>query len=269
MIGQMKAEPVSQEQERIDRNTYNEETSFGIAIKTNHVIGQNKPDKLKQDGEQMQSRPHGEEMSGVTIISHHMIEQISPDQQIQEKQQNKESFHIEEIGKTEVDIQQKVRKDKKQMQGSCDEGLLNENQDKTILQISKSSVCSICKSRRPNNGWQRKFTYEELQAATEGFSIKYSLSEGEYGPSFRGQLDNKLKIAIKQHQITSLQEEKVFMSEVQLLTNARHENVTMLLGSCIRENQLLIVYEYACNGSLDQYLSSKDKSVNVHLQLVL
>jgi hypothetical protein len=39
----------------------------------------------------------------------------------------------------------------------------------------------------------------------------------------------------------------------------------MLLGTCIRQNQLLVVYEYACNGSLDQYLSSKDKSMNVKL----
>lgn len=240
MIGQIMADLVSREADQIDRNTFKEERSFRTAITTNDVI-----------------------------------EQINKDQQIQKNQHNEESFHIEgnETETEEVDKQQKittpmiVQEKKRTDYNSDDEGLLNENQDKSILEnFSKSSVCSICKSRRPNNECQRKFTYEELEAATEGFSIMYSLSEGEYGPAFKGQLDNKLKIAIKKIQVTSLQEEKVFMSEVQLLTTARHENLIMLLGSCLRESKLLIVYEYACNGSLDQYLSSKVKYVNVKLR---
>ena len=226
---------VSREADQIDRNTFKEERSFRT-----------------------------------TITSNDMIEQINKDQQIQKNQHNEESFRVEgnEIETKAEDKQQKILQEKKQMDyNSDDEGLLNENQDKSIFEkFSKSSVCSICKSRRPNNECQRKFTYEELEAATEGFSIMYSLSEGEYGPAFKGQLDNKLKIAIKKIQVTSLQEEKVFMSEVQLLTNTRHENMIMLLGSCLRENKLLIVYEYACNGSLDQYLSSKVKYVNVKLR---
>lgn len=47
------------------------------------------------------------------------------------------------------------------------------------------------------------------------------------------------------------------MLEVQLILKARHKNVAMLLGSSTDESQLLTVYEYACNGSLDKYLSSK------------
>jgi len=229
------ADLVSREADQIDRNTFKEERSFRTAITTND-----------------------------------MIEHINKDQQIQKTEHNEESFHIEgnEIETKGEDKQQKIFQEKKHMDyNSDDEGLLNENQDKNILEnFSKSSVCSICKSRRPNNECQRKFTYEELEAATEGFSIMYSLSEGEYGPAFKGKLDNKLKIAIKKIQVTSLQEEKVFMSEVQLLTTARHENLIMVLGSCLRENKLLIVYEYACNGSLDQYLSSKIKYVNVKLR---
>lgn len=231
-------------------------------IKADHMVAHSTADHLRQDGKQMQNNPHGEEISRVTIINNHMIDQISPDQQSQEQEHINGSFHIEEMGKIEVDKQQRVSEDKKQMQGSSNENSLKGNEGKIVLENLKSSICSICKNRRPCNGWQKKFTYEELEAASDGFSIKNSLSEGEYGPAFIGQLDCKLKIVIKQHQITSFQEEKVFMSVVQSLTNARHENVIMLFGSCIREGQLLIVYEHACNGSLDQYLSSKDKSVN-------
>nr|KYP61985.1 putative serine/threonine-protein kinase RLCKVII [Cajanus cajan] len=197
--------------------------------------------------------PH-EEMSTVAVTINDKIDQINSDLQIKEKQHIKGSFHIEEMDK-KVEKEQKVSKDKKQVQGSCDEDLLDGNEAKIILENSKFFICSICKSRRPNSGLQKKYTYEELQVATEGFSIKYSLSEGEYGPVFRGQLENNQEIVIKQHAFTSLQEQKAFMSEFQVLINARHENVIMLLGSCIRLSQLLVVYEKACNGSLDQYLS--------------
>lgn len=138
---------------------------------------------------------------------------------------------------------------------------IKENQEDTegkiMLEDSKTFACSICKTKRPNIRSQTDFTYIELQAATEGFSIKNSLSEDAYGPAFKAQLKCNLKVVVKQLQMTSSHEEKTFKSEVQLLTRATHENVVMLLGSCIQETKLLIVYENACNGSLDHYLSGK------------
>ncbi|XP_038690545.1 probable receptor-like protein kinase At3g17420 [Tripterygium wilfordii] len=118
----------------------------------------------------------------------------------------------------------------------------------------KNAVCPICKNRRPKIGWKRDFTCAELQAATEGFSLKNFLSEGGFGFVYRGEL-NGLKIAVKQHKNASLQGEKEFKSEVQFLSKARHENLVMLLGSCSDGNSRLLVYEYICNGSLDQHLS--------------
>ncbi|XP_073224336.1 uncharacterized protein [Cicer arietinum] len=227
-------------EEESPKNSYspNDELSMPKTSSQGEMMAELVP----REQEQIDRNRYKAEISFRTsITSNDMIDQINPDQQIEENHQHyKETIHLEKNGI-----------------------FLNQNQGKTILENLKSSVCSICKSRRPNNRSQRKFTWEELEDATEGFSIKYSLSEGEYGPAFRGQLDNKVKIAIKKIQVTSLQEEKMFMTEVQLLANARHENMIMLLGSCIRENQLLVVYEYACNGSLDQYLSRKNgRSLN-------
>lgn len=120
----------------------------------------------------------------------------------------------------------------------------------------KNTICSFCKNRRPKVRWKRDFTYAELQAATEGFSPKNFLSEGGFGSVYRGKL-NGLKIAVKQHKSASFQGEKEFKSEVNILSTARHENLVMLLGSCSEGNHRLLVYEYVCNGSLDQHLSSK------------
>lgn len=66
-----------------------------------------------------------------------------------------------------------------------------------------------------------------------------------------------MKIAVKQHKNASFQGEKEFKSEVAVLSKARHKNVVMLIGSCSEGKSRLLVYEYVCNGSLDQHLSSK------------
>ncbi|KAK8595401.1 hypothetical protein V6N13_016774 [Hibiscus sabdariffa] len=92
-------------------------------------------------------------------------------------------------------------------------------------QVFENSLCSICKNRRPRIGWMRDFTYAELQAATEGFDAKNFLSEGGFGSVYRGEI-NGLKIAVKQHKFNaSLQGEKEFKSEVNVLRTARHENL--------------------------------------------
>ncbi|XP_020534005.1 probable serine/threonine-protein kinase PBL19 isoform X2 [Jatropha curcas] len=125
-------------------------------------------------------------------------------------------------------------------------------------ELFKNSICSICKNRRPRIGWTRDFTYAELHAATEGFSPKNFLSEGGFGSVYRGDLGG-LKIAVKQHKSASFQGEKEFKSEVNVLSKARNENLVMLLGSCSERSHRLLVYEYVCNGSLDQHLSKHSR----------
>ncbi|XP_004308194.1 PREDICTED: probable receptor-like protein kinase At5g18500 [Fragaria vesca subsp. vesca] len=119
----------------------------------------------------------------------------------------------------------------------------------------KNATCTFCNNQRPKIGWKRDFTYAELQAATDSFSAKNYLSEGGFGSVYKGEL-NGVKIAVKQHKNASFQGEKEFKSEVHVLSKARHENLVMLLGSCSKGRQRLLVYEYVCNGSLDQHLST-------------
>lgn len=118
-----------------------------------------------------------------------------------------------------------------------------------------NAVCSVCKNKRPKAGWKGDFTYADLQEATDGFSEKNFLSEGGFGCVYRGELKNGLKVAVKQHKDASFQGEKEFKSEVHVLSKARHQNLVMLLGSCSKGSHRLLVYEYVCNGSLDQHLS--------------
>ncbi|KAK2991726.1 hypothetical protein RJ640_004254 [Escallonia rubra] len=123
----------------------------------------------------------------------------------------------------------------------------------------ENSICSECSNRRPKIGLKRDFTYQELHEATEGFSPVNFLSEGGFGCVYRGQLKDGLKVAVKQHKDVSSQGEKEFKSEVNVLSMARHQNLVMLLGSCSEGSHRLLVYEYVCNGSLDQHLSKYTK----------
>ncbi|XP_077248952.1 uncharacterized protein LOC143888426 isoform X1 [Tasmannia lanceolata] len=119
----------------------------------------------------------------------------------------------------------------------------------------ENSVCLDCENGRPMSGSVREFKYDELQAATDNFSIKNFLSEGGFGSVYKGRLKNGQKITVKQHKDASMQREKEFKSEVRVLSTAIHENVVKLLGSCSEGNQRLLVYEFVCNGSLDKHLS--------------
>ncbi|KAJ6944938.1 hypothetical protein NC651_000083 [Populus alba x Populus x berolinensis] len=62
-------------------------------------------------------------------------------------------------------------------------------------------------------------------------------------------------LPVKQHNGACFQGEKEFESEVEVLSKVRHENLGMLLGSCSKGSDRLLVYEYVCYGSLDQHLS--------------
>lgn len=235
----------------------------------NSIIGQTKHDQLTEE-KQIKSCHNGEEMnSELTIENNDMLYHRKADNLSHgvEKSLGKEKRTNHMVALTKVDT---LELDQAQSSFIRDEttigqiffdskgDMLDEHQGEVILDGSKSFLCSICKSRRSNIGYQRDFNYNELEAATDRFSFQNSLSEGGNGPMFRGVIDCKLKIAVKMHQITSSQEEEMFKSEVQSLTKAIHRNVVMLLGSCKDKNQQMLVYELACNGSLDQYLSGTD-----------
>ncbi|PKI33890.1 hypothetical protein CRG98_045720 [Punica granatum] len=117
----------------------------------------------------------------------------------------------------------------------------------------QNPVCSVCRNRRPKIGWKRNFTFEELQAATEGFSAKNFIAQSTFGFLYRGEL-NGLKIVVKQMKSTSFQQEE-FTSSFSALSGARHENLAVLLGICSEGNHRILVYEYICNRSLEFHLS--------------
>lgn len=115
-------------------------------------------------------------------------------------------------------------------------------------------LCSVCKNNAPFFGRApRKFTYMEIQKATDGFSKNNFLAKGGFGHVYKGVLDDGQVVAVKQHKVSSAQGASEFCSEVEVLSCAQHKNLVILVGYCT-EMEWLLVYEFVCHGSLDKHL---------------
>ncbi|KAI0491930.1 hypothetical protein KFK09_026193 [Dendrobium nobile] len=100
----------------------------------------------------------------------------------------------------------------------------------------------------------RRYTIDEIKAATNDFTAENKIGEGGYGPVYKAYLDHT-PVAIKVLRAEAAQGRKQFQQEVEVLSCIRHPNMVLLLGAC-PENGCL-VYEFMDNGSLDDRLFRK------------
>ncbi|XP_062189171.1 L-type lectin-domain containing receptor kinase SIT2-like [Phragmites australis] len=104
-----------------------------------------------------------------------------------------------------------------------------------------------------------RFSYKDLFRATEGFKNKNLLGVGGFGKVYKGVLPvSKCEIAVKRVSHNSKQGMKEFVAEIVSIGRMQHPNLVQLLGYCRRKGELLLVYEYMKNGSLDKYLYCQD-----------
>ncbi|KAK7383086.1 hypothetical protein VNO78_28754 [Psophocarpus tetragonolobus] len=116
-------------------------------------------------------------------------------------------------------------------------------------------LCSQCQNKAPVFGKPpKRFSYKEIEEATEMFSDVNFLAEGGFGVVHKGILKDGQVVAVKQLKFGGSQADIDFCREVRVLSCAQHRNVVLLIGFCIECNLRILVYEYICNGSLDLYL---------------
>ncbi|XP_030924332.1 L-type lectin-domain containing receptor kinase IV.1-like isoform X1 [Quercus lobata] len=100
-----------------------------------------------------------------------------------------------------------------------------------------------------------RFKYKDLYIATKGFRDKELLGSGGFGRVYKGVLrTSKIEIAVKKVSHESRQGMREFVAEIVSIGRLRHRNLVPLLGYCRRKGELLLVYDYMSNGSLDKYL---------------
>ncbi|GAB2283000.1 hypothetical protein Dimus_017532 [Dionaea muscipula] len=111
-----------------------------------------------------------------------------------------------------------------------------------------------------NGTGPKRFSYRELSRATDNFSEEGKLGEGGFGGVYRGLLTNpnpNIEVAVKRVSRSSKQGRKEYVSEVKIISRLRHRNLVQLIGWCHEQRELLLVYEFMPNGSLDFHLFGK------------
>lgn len=76
------------------------------------------------------------------------------------------------------------------------------------------------------------FTYDELAAATGGFSQANLLGQGGFGYVHKGYLPNGKEVAVKSLKSGSGQGEREFQAEVEIISRVHHRHLVSLVGYC-------------------------------------
>ncbi|XP_008227865.1 PREDICTED: cysteine-rich receptor-like protein kinase 2 [Prunus mume] len=99
------------------------------------------------------------------------------------------------------------------------------------------------------------YKYKDLKSATKNFSEENKLGEGGFGDVYKGTLNNGKIVAVKKLAILQSDRAKAnFVNEVKLISNVHHRNLIRLLGCCSKGPELLLIYEYMANNSLDRFI---------------
>ncbi|CAO2840738.1 unnamed protein product [Amaranthus hypochondriacus] len=138
-----------------------------------------------------------------------------------------------------------------------------------LLIISSVIIYRIKKFEELLEPWEKEFapqrvSYKELYVATKGFRNSELLGVGGFGKVYKGIMpSSKAEVAVKQVSHDSKQGMKEFVAEISSMRRLSHRNLVPLLGYGRRKGQLLLIYEYMPNGSLDKLLFSKDEKTNL------
>ncbi|KAK4758505.1 hypothetical protein SAY87_019806 [Trapa incisa] len=106
---------------------------------------------------------------------------------------------------------------------------------------------------------QSSFSYEELEAATGGFSRNHIIGQGGFGYVFKGVLSNGKEIAVKCLKSGSGQGDREFQAEVEIISRVHHRHLVSLEGYCIAGDQRILVYEFIPNSTVEHHLHGKDR----------
>ncbi|CAI0407067.1 unnamed protein product [Linum tenue] len=104
-----------------------------------------------------------------------------------------------------------------------------------------------------------QFDFETIRVATNDFSQKSKLGEGGFGVVYKGTLSNGQEVAVKRLKKDSAQGHREFKNEVKLVAKLEHRNLVKLLGFCLKGGEMLLIYEFIPNASLDHFLFDVDK----------
>ncbi len=100
-------------------------------------------------------------------------------------------------------------------------------------------------------GQLKKFSFRELQIATDNFQSKNILGKGGFGNVYKGYLPDGSLVAVKRLKGEGSPGAEIqFQMEVEMISLAVHRNLLRLRGFCMTPTERLLVYPYMPNGSV-------------------
>ncbi|KAL2944988.1 putative L-type lectin-domain containing receptor kinase S.7, partial [Bienertia sinuspersici] len=106
----------------------------------------------------------------------------------------------------------------------------------------------------------RQFSYRELKFATRGFHTSRILGNGAFGTVYKAYFMSSGNLAAVKRSRHTHENKTEFLSELSIIACLRHKNLVQLQGWCVEKGELLLVYEYMPNGSLDKVLYPEFKT---------
>ena len=100
----------------------------------------------------------------------------------------------------------------------------------------------------------REFTYRELKSATKGFHSSRIIGHGAFGTVYKAFFVSSGTIAAVKRSKHSHEGKTEFLAELSIIACLRHKNLVQLQGWCVEKGELLLVYDFMPNGSLDKML---------------
>ncbi|KAK9689518.1 hypothetical protein RND81_09G064400 [Saponaria officinalis] len=101
----------------------------------------------------------------------------------------------------------------------------------------------------------RQFSYKELKSATKEFHNSRILGHGAFGTVYKACFVGSRSVAaVKRSKHNTHEGKSEFLAELSIIACLRHKNLVHLQGWCVEKDELLLVYDFMPNGSLDNVL---------------
>ncbi|GJR43097.1 kinase-like domain, phloem protein 2-like protein [Tanacetum coccineum] len=178
------------------------------------------------------------------------------------------------------------------LKGTCDVGLIyGSEREYLVAGYLDSNYAMDLDARRSLTGYvltignsvgknleHLKIGLNDINEATKNFDDSYCIGSGGFGKVYKADLEHfdrsnssltegvdkcdlprkRSTVALKR--INNQEGEQGFIAEIKTLTSCKHENIISLLGFCYEgTGAMILVYEHASKGSLENYLGSSDK----------
>uniref|UniRef100_A0A803N941 Uncharacterized protein n=1 Tax=Chenopodium quinoa TaxID=63459 RepID=A0A803N941_CHEQI len=106
-----------------------------------------------------------------------------------------------------------------------------------------------------------QFSTGAIKVATENFAVENMLGKGGSATVYKGKLTGGQEIAVKRIERHAVLGEEQFKNEILTLAKLHHGNLVRLLGFCLEEDEMLLIYEFVVNKSLDAFLFDSQQRI--------